>query len=205
MDVRRRIIRWKPAIRHSRNRIGEASVPEKVIFRVMDQEAVVRDVDWLSDIYANRPSRLVGRVSLTAVEHIHPVYAFPIRLGPVSATQEKHRNGGYNHADFLHGTTSKFQREAGFGSTHFSLCAYRMRKTQTKTAQAEACATGLRRTQFLQALLTNFYLSGPPGHAVLPPLQSPATCSGSPFPATSTLIPAGSRMDQPYLLSASGL
>src|SRR5216683_8386986 len=135
MDVRRRIIRWKPAIRHSRNRIGEASVPEKVIFRVMDQEAVVRDVDWLSNIYANRPSRLVGRVSLTAVKHIHPVYAFPIRLGPDSATQEKHRNGGYNHADFLHGTTSNFQREAGFGSTDFSLCAFRMRKAQTKTAQ----------------------------------------------------------------------
>src|SRR5260370_31053380 len=114
MDVRRQIIRWKPPIRHSRNRIGEASVPEKVIFRMMDQEAVVRDVDWLSNIYANRPSRLVGRVSLTAVKHIHPVYAFSIRLGPDSATQEKHRNGGYKHAALFHGTTSDVQPEAMF-------------------------------------------------------------------------------------------
>src|SRR5260370_22144462 len=124
MDVRGRIVRWKPAIGHGRNRIGEASVPEKVIFRVMDQEAVVRDVDWLAYVHTNRPSRLVGRVSLTAVKHIHPVYAFPARLGPDSATQEKHRNGGYNHADFLHGTTSTVQREAGFGTAHLSLCAF---------------------------------------------------------------------------------
>src|SRR6266851_6704550 len=65
---------------------------------------------------------------------------------------------------------------------HTLVCAlFRIGKTQTKTAQAEACATGLRRTQFLRALLTNFYLSGPPGQFALPPLKSPATCSGSPF------------------------
>src|SRR5712691_7885941 len=45
------------------------------------------------------------------------------------------------------------------------------------------------------SIADSLYLSGPPGQFALPPLQSPATCSGSPFPATSTLIPAGSRME----------
>src|SRR6266853_1830407 len=114
MDVRRRIVCRKPAIGHGGNRIGETSVPEEVIFRMMDQEAVVRDVNWLSNIHANRPSRLVGRVSLAAVKHRHPVYAFSARLSPACAGQEEHCDGGNDDAGFFHGTTSKFQREAGF-------------------------------------------------------------------------------------------
>src|SRR5882762_2241735 len=90
-------------------------------------------------------------------------------------------------------------------------------RAKIKTTQAEACATGTapdelasnmrKATQNFPEILVGsaVYFSGPPGHCALPPLQSPATCSGSPFPATSTLIPAGSRMDQPYLLSAAGL
>src|SRR6266566_1378660 len=124
MDVRRRIVCRKPAIWYGGNCIGNSSVPEKVIFRMMDQEAVVRDVDWLADIHTNRPSRLVGRVSLTAIKHIHPVDASSTRLGPDSAAQEKRHDDGCNHAGFFHGTTSKFPREPGFGSADFNLCGF---------------------------------------------------------------------------------
>src|SRR6266699_5597714 len=82
MDVRRGIVRRKPAIWHGGDRIGEARVPEKVISRMLNQEAVVRDVDRLSHIHANRPARLVGGVSLAAVKHIEPVHAFRTRLRP---------------------------------------------------------------------------------------------------------------------------
>src|SRR5882762_2121501 len=214
MDVRRGIVRRKPAIWHGGDRIGEASIPQKVISRMLNQEAVVRDVDRLSHIHANRPARLVGCVPLAAVKHIEPVHAFRTRLRPARAGQEEHCDGGNNHAHFFHGTTSNNHMRAFVArlqSVRFST------RAKIKTTQAEACATGTapdelasnmrKATQNFPEILVGsaVYFSGPPGHCALPPLQSPATCSGSPFPATSTLIPAGSRMDQPYLLSAAGL
>src|SRR6266478_3392262 len=121
MDVRRGIVRRKPAIWHRGDRIGEARVPEKVISRMLNQEAVVRDVDRLSHIHANRPARLVGGVSLAAVKHIEPVHAFRTRLRPARAGQEEHCNGGNNHAHFFHGTTSSNHMRAFVAQT--SVCA----------------------------------------------------------------------------------
>src|SRR5882672_2764761 len=106
MDVRRGIVRREPAIWHGGDRIREARVPEKVISRMLNQEAVVRDVDRLSHIHANRPARLVGRVSLAAVKHIETVHAFPARLRPASAGKKKQRDGRNSHPYFFHGTTS---------------------------------------------------------------------------------------------------
>src|SRR6267142_1332876 len=139
MDVRRGIVRRKPAIWHRGDRIGEASVPEKVISRMLNQEAVVRDVDRLSNIHANRPARLVGGVSLAAVKHIEPVHAFCARLRPASAGQEEHRNGSNNHVHFFHGTTSSNYMRAFVAQ--ISVCAL-FHPCKNQTTQAEACATG---------------------------------------------------------------
>src|ERR1700682_6102841 len=106
MDVRRRIVGRKPAGWHGGDRIGDAGVPEKIIFRMMDQEAVVRDVDRLAYVHTNRPARPVGGVSLAAVETITTVHALPGRLGPGCACQKKYCDGSNDHIDSLHGMTS---------------------------------------------------------------------------------------------------
>src|ERR1700694_3790880 len=108
MDVRRGIVGRKPAIWHGGDRIGDAGVPEKVILRMMDQEAAVRDVDRLSNVHANRPARLVRRVSLAAVKHIKTVHAFPARLRPARTGKGDCREGRNNDDDFFHGRPPSF-------------------------------------------------------------------------------------------------
>src|SRR5258708_39271869 len=71
VNVRNRIVRGEPAIRHRGYRIGDARVPQKIISRVEDQKAAIRNVDWFSDVYADRPSRFIWRVPLSSVTHLH--------------------------------------------------------------------------------------------------------------------------------------
>src|SRR5712664_2699206 len=144
MDVRRGIVRREPAIWHGGDRIGEARVPEKVISRMLNQEAVVRDVDRLSHIHANRPARLVGGVSLAAVKHIEPVHAFRARLRPARAGQEEHCGGGNNHAHFFHGTTSSDHMRAFVAQT--SVCALFHPCKKSKPHRLKPVLPGPRRT-----------------------------------------------------------
>src|SRR5260370_53879 len=53
------------AIRHGGDCIGDAGVPQEPALGVVDQVAIVRDVERLADIDAGRPARLVGTGALS--------------------------------------------------------------------------------------------------------------------------------------------
>src|SRR5467141_939165 len=111
---------------------------------MLNQEAVVRDVDRLSHIHANRPARLVGGVSLAAVKHVEPVHAFRTRLRPASAGQEEHCDGGNNHAHFFHGATSNNHMRAFVAQT--SVCALFHPCKKSKPHRLKPVLPGPRRT-----------------------------------------------------------
>src|SRR6267378_3072603 len=93
---------------------------------------------------ANRPARFVGGVSLAAVKHVEPVYAFRARLRPASAGQEEHCDGGNNHAHFFHGATSNNHMRAFVAQT--SVCALFHPCKKSRPHRLKPVLPGSRRT-----------------------------------------------------------
>src|SRR5882724_8819138 len=75
-------VRWRKAIRHGRDRIRYASVPQEPTLCVFDQIAVVDEVHRFAFVLSRRPPRNIAGDAFTAIENIKFVDAGLARLRP---------------------------------------------------------------------------------------------------------------------------
>src|ERR1700722_3480754 len=105
LPTRPAVFALKP-VGHCRHRIGDAGIPEEPALRVMDQIAIIGEIDRHADIDARRPARLIGTKPLTAIEHVELVDTRGLRGCRWQGDCAKHRNkrsdsDGYPLHDFL--------------------------------------------------------------------------------------------------------
>src|ERR1700722_7713898 len=95
LPTRPAVFALKP-VGHCRHGIGDAGIPEEPALRVMDQIAIIGEIDRHTDIDAGRPARLIGAKSLTAIKHVELVDTRGLRSRRWHGNSAKHRSQSRN-------------------------------------------------------------------------------------------------------------